>query len=397
MENTTVKTVAKISLFFVLHLLLYHFYVALRINTLPWEGDSIDYHIPIAKLILNGQFFAPSAQIPQQYYPGASELILAVFMFLHIPLNLYNVLAWIVLFFVCVKLARVFNLDYYFAILFATTVVTLNTIVRWLLAQTIDIWLVNFFILSLVLLERPKKSIVYFVWLGIFLGMLLGSKYTGIGFFIVLIAFYSNKLLRFLDLKRFAGFLVPFSIFGIFWYARNYMLLGNPLYPLNFLFFQGEKLFTDNIWSVTLAHPIQMVNAFIAEYKIWSVSVVFAPFALFYLVRSKIANIDVIKKVFLLGIINFIFYPFFPTSNQEWIMVSSLRYSYPAFIPLILGFFLLAERFKKKEFLSLIAAGNMILLHPLTYYPKLVFLYIPFAFFLFRIIENKRVKKLLKL
>ena len=397
MDNSTVKTVAKVSLFIVLYLLLYHFYVALRIKILPWEGDSIDYHIPIAKFILNGQFFAPSAEIHQQYYPGASELILAAFMFLHIPLNLYNVFAWIILFFVCIKLARVFNLDYYFAMLFATTVVTLNTIVRWLLTQTIDIWLVNFFILSLVLLERPKKSILYFVWLGIFLGMFLGSKYTAIGFFIVLIAFYSNNLLRFLDLKRFAGFLVPFSILGIFWYARNYMLLGNPVYPLNFLFFQGEKLFTDNIWSVTLAHPIQMVNAFIAEYRIWSVAVVFTPIVLFYLIRSKIANIDVIKKVFLLGIINFIFYPFFPTSNQEWIMVSSLRYSYTAFILIILGFFMIAERFNKRELISYIAIGNMILLHPLTYYPKLVFMYVPFSMLLFMVLKSKKIKEIFKL
>jgi hypothetical protein len=78
-------------------------------------------------------------------------------------------------------------------------------------------------------------------------------------------------------------------------------------------------------------------------------------------------------------------------------MVSSLRYSYPAFIPLILGTFLLAAQYDAAELLGYIAVGNMLMVTSLAYYPKLVLAYVPLALILNRLLyrydltEGKRV------
>ena len=61
---------------------------------MPSEGDSLNYHIPIAKNILSGNIIFQKNIIEiEQWYPGATEVILGLFILLHIPLNLFNVLA----------------------------------------------------------------------------------------------------------------------------------------------------------------------------------------------------------------------------------------------------------------------------------------------------------------
>ena len=66
------------------------------ITSKPSEGDSLAYHIPIAKSVLDASVFSPSREgYALGFYPGSAEVILAGFMFLNLPLNLYNVLGWI--------------------------------------------------------------------------------------------------------------------------------------------------------------------------------------------------------------------------------------------------------------------------------------------------------------
>src|SRR4030066_690766 len=60
--------------------------------TKPWEGDSLAYHIPIARIISEGRWGDRAAlSSPLYYYPGGSEALLAVMMRLGLPLNLFNV------------------------------------------------------------------------------------------------------------------------------------------------------------------------------------------------------------------------------------------------------------------------------------------------------------------
>jgi hypothetical protein len=174
-----VNILAKVSLLIALYYLIYYIYTGI-LNPLPLDGDSWDYHIPIAVSILDGSFLShpheviphwhrPESHgsdsstglqfIPQWYYPGASEAINALFILLGIPLTLSNIFATIVLFFCLWKLARTFLLSSSYSLLFAVAICTLNLILRWLNAVSIDVWVGVFFTFAVILLEKPKQVI----------------------------------------------------------------------------------------------------------------------------------------------------------------------------------------------------------------------------------------------
>ncbi|GIW61316.1 MAG: hypothetical protein KatS3mg089_0168 [Patescibacteria group bacterium] len=403
------RTLANVCLIIALYYFTYYVYQGI-INPIPALGDSWDYHIPIAKTILDGRFLNPSDfKLPQWYYPGSSEAINALFILLHIPLTLSNIFATCVLFFVLLKLARVFSLQDYYAIIFASAFTTLNVVVRWLNAVSIDVWVAVWFALSMVLLENPKKNYLYFAKLGFVLGMLIGSKYTAFIFLLVLLAFYFKNIkniIKLLTLSKFLTFFVPFSIFGLFWYIRNYIYTQNPFYPLPVLGFPGKEIFGNyRVWNVGLKYPITMFDSALAEYKMWIFVVILAFSWLVYrYIIKRQYHIDAINKLFFLGLTNFLLYFTFPTSEQPWIMVSSFRYSFPAFIPLMLGTFLLAAKYKKEDLVGYLAVGNMIMVTSLEYHPKLVFIYIPLALLIFYLqkknlflVAKKYIKKDLKI
>src|SRR5438477_8747068 len=74
---------------------------------------SLDYNLPIAKSILSGEFLHISSNDPFTYFPGSSHTIMAIFLFLGIPINLFGLLSWTCLFIVCKKLGDTFNLSRY--------------------------------------------------------------------------------------------------------------------------------------------------------------------------------------------------------------------------------------------------------------------------------------------
>lgn len=387
------KIFAQIALLISCYYLIYFLYVGIQ-HPVPELGDSWDYHIPIAKTILDGRFLHPEHfRLGQWYYPGSSEVINALFILFHIPLTVSNIFATIVFFLCLWKLGTVFRLSYYYALLFALTFCTLNVTLRWLNAVSIDVWVGVFFTLALILLEHPRKSFLYFIKLGIVLGMLIGSKYTGVLFALVLGVFYLKKILSVVNPIRFLLFFIPFSFFGLFWYIRNYFWVSNPFYPLSVLGFKGTNLFSDTIWSVGIHYPRQVIDAGVAEYKVW---IFLLPMAFGFLIHHYLikrhGNLDSVSKLFLLGLINFFIFLTFPTSSQSWIMVSSFRYSFPAFIPLFLGFFLLAQNLKKEEWVGYLSIGSMIMVTSLNYYPKLMLFYMPLAFILFFLLQRTHYK-----
>jgi hypothetical protein len=393
-----IRTLVNISVIIATYYLVYYIYVGI-LNPIPALGDSWDYHIPIAQSILNGSFLtSPPSSIPgwhypgtsltlqkqpMWYYPGSSETITSLFIFLHIPLTLSNIFATLALFFSLRKLALTFKLDQSFALLFAITFCTLNVILRWANAISIDVWVGVFFTLSLILLEAPRKTWGYFAKLGFVLGMLLGSKYTTVLFVIILLALYGRRLIRYISLPRLLIILIPFTLFGLFWYLRNYFLTGNPIYPLPH--FSVSRVFNpftfyNTIWVVTLRHPLEMFNAAFGEYKLWLFSVPVAAAALVYqFIIKRRFQVNGMHKLFLLGLLNLACFFMFLSSDQVWIMVSNFRYSLPVFIPLILGIFLLAVNRNKGEMLGVFAIANMINVLSMAYYPKLILIYLPLS------------------
>lgn len=386
-----IKTLSKICLLFFLYFVVSYFYIG--ITTIPREGDSLGYHIPLAKSFLDGRILDPHNIVAApflKYSPASSEGILSLFYLLHIPPNLYNVLGVILFFFSLLYLAKKFGLNREISAVFATGIATLTGIVRWMDTQIIDIYLALFFVMGLALLQKPERKISYFLKLGFFIGMLIGSKYTGLLFAFVLLLIYAKKILKFISLKNVTFFAVPVLLFGGAWYLRNYFVTGNPLYPQGFLFFKdaGYDILEFQVGSVVVSSLYGFfgtVNALISEYMVWVLSV---PIVLFFIARTFLKKDLKLPRglvaLTIVGVLNLIIYTFLPSDNKDHIMVSVLRYSYPAFIPFILGLFLLAEKFKKAIPISIVALGNMMWVgFPVVYNPKLIFIYLPIALYFY--------------
>jgi hypothetical protein len=380
MNKNVISSFAKISLVIFIFLLIYYFFAGIKLA--PWEVDSIDYHIPIARLILSGHVFNPTPYIYNlmQYCPGANEIILSILMFLTIPINIYNVIGLIALFFSLKYLAKTFRLGSDLSVIFATSIVTMHGIIRWVLAQTIDIWMLVFFVLTLALLQNPKKTLKYFLSLGLTVGMFVGSKYTAPAFTLFLFLIFGKNLIKNINLKNILIFLVPFSILGLSWYIRNYVLTGDPYFPQTIPFFRGVEfhILDEAVWRMFLRFPKVWFDAFISEYTVWFLALFLSPFLAF-----KYKNKTEIKLV-VFGLLSFMVYFLLPSGPVPNLITSGFRYTYVAFIPFILVIFLNAQKYKKELLLGLIALTNMFIMPELSYHPKLLIFLIPIAVLIFR-------------
>lgn len=385
MEKKLINYIAKFSLVIFSFLIIYYIFVGWKLA--PWEGDSLAYHLPIAKLILSGKIINPALltyELPTDFYrlyqPGAIESILSLFILAKIPVSLFDVLGIIVFFFSMYLLGKIYGLNKNMSIIFASSLGTLHTVMRWVSSQTIDVWLAAFFGFALVLFKNPKNSWKYFSLLGIVLGFVFGGKYTGPAYFLFLIIIFGWGALKKINLKNIISFVIPFSILGLSWYIRNYILTGDPYFPQNIPFFKGIEYHVLDYpaGSMLLKYPKVWFDALVSEYTIWSLVLIFAPLLVFKF-KDKLH-----LKLLLFSILSLIVYLFLPSGESPSLITSGFRYTYVAFIPLVLIIFLNAQKYKKEVFLSIIAITNMVILPELSYHPKLLFFLIPIALLIWK-------------
>jgi hypothetical protein len=165
------------------------------------------------------------------------------------------------------------------------------------------------------------------------------------------------------------------------------LLTGNPLYPQGFWIFQGEPhwdLMNVHIANIVLSDPFGMFNAVFSEYTIWSLALLL-PVVIVCLLRRKkdTQQRHTILHLVLLGYLNLSFFLFLPTLPHFNNMVSSFRYSYSVFIPLILSLFLAAKLFHQEDVLCISALASLIIFPSFPYHPKILFILLPLLFLVF--------------
>jgi hypothetical protein len=375
---------SRVALIFFVYFLIQTSFVAL--TTQPAEGDSLYYHLPLAQHFLDGSFIrAEYGDKIHYYFPAASESLLAGFMALRIPLNLYNVMAIISLFISGYQLAVTYRLQKSSALLYGVSIALVTTVSRWALAQTVDIWLAVYFLQALRLLHQRLTSHHDYLLLGVWLGLLVGSKYSGLGFAAMLGVVYWQQWLRSLSFSKALVLGIPFLLLGGFWYIRNWVVVGSPFYPLPFLFVTGIEdlsFMSVTVGKAILQYPVSMFNAFLSEYMVWALLVVLLVVLLaFPSVRKYMAFPE--WKLLFLGLLNLLVFLALPSGDSYQLHVSQFRFSYVVFMPLMLLIFILAEKSNYLKNLSIVAVANLFLLPSLAYYPKLLFLYVPLALIIF--------------
>jgi hypothetical protein len=353
----------------------------------PFLGDSHDYHMPIAQYILNGSIFhIPKTQETEQYFPGASESILSLFILLHINVDWYCLLGWVILFFLLRKMGIIFGLGSELSLIYASAFTSTLAILREIPVQGIDIWIACWFVLCIILLENPKKTVPYFLFLGFAFGMLVGTKYTGPFFMIILLLVYGMRLIKMLSLRTILAFLPLFLIFGASWYLRNLIELGDPTYPFTLLFFQGDPRAPGGfettqyiLWKEILkGHGYIIFQALVSEYLIWGFS--FIPFLVLFIMNIKKRFNDAkTTRVFwvclLLVISSFFMYSFKPTKFD--FIISNMRYIYPVIFMLMLSLFMMAKKFKLTQEIALLALLNSIVaVSYIFYHPIVIIIYL---------------------
>jgi dolichol-phosphate mannosyltransferase len=345
----------------------------------PATGDSFYYHIPVAKNVLNGNIFFQKNIIEiEQWWPGASHIILALFMLFHFPVNLFNVIGTIVFSIALYVLGKEFLKDKTMSLIFSLTISYSYAMFRLPFTQTIDIWLAAYFMVLVVLFENPKKDNKYFLITGFLSGMLVGSKYTGPIFLLALLMVYFKKLVKCINVQRLILFLVPFTLFGISWYIRNLILTGDPFYPQSVLFFKGPwdsatGYLSIQTWNAILNDPIKLLNALISEFNSWPILFLIIPVFVVYRKAVKISYPmwPKFKRVLWVFALCLLFSLIFPSDKVYIGIVASMRHVFVLHALGVLLVFLVAKYFKKEKAVALISLTNIfvISLHP--YHPKL--------------------------
>jgi len=338
------------------------YYFFLGVTTKPFEGDSLAYHLPLARIIADGKILDRRGYtFPGAYFPGMGEAMAAVLMKAGIPLNLFNFFGWIMLFGVVRKIGKELEWSKGWPELAAAVVCMWPSVLRLLLTQTVDIWVGVWWGWAwLLLMGWRVDSGKLTVKLGLATGLLIGTKISGILYLLPLLIIYGRNW----SIKKLvtAG-LVAFVIGGS-WYVRNWAWTGNPVYPSNIFGLPGMVGFRTDDWVVWKTLVMYkggwslMAQALTSEYLLWGWGLL--------LVLWKVDS----GKWRVLAGLNFLVYLFLPSWPEN--TLSDLRYAYPVFIPVVIAAVEWARKKKREEML----AGAMVLmmaavLTQLDYRPKL--------------------------
>ncbi|WP_146679609.1 hypothetical protein [Pirellula sp. SH-Sr6A] len=215
----------------------------------PSDWDNLMYHLPFIDHWIQAESLY-STHSARWSMPATSELLGAWFA---VPFSgdyliaLNNLPAVLILFCSIVVLSKRLGLrckwQYLAAFLSVASLVTM----RQTIDASNDLPVASFFFASLAYYELTRfRGQMAFLLFGITTGVLVGIKYYAIPYAIILPSLLVVRSLRGVDrnavsASNWIGFVVPFISIGAFWFGRNFVMTGNPFYPI------GSSDFTDRV------------------------------------------------------------------------------------------------------------------------------------------------------
>jgi hypothetical protein len=206
-------------------------------------NDDNAYHIPIAVEIArqhNPFYVDRSAAFTSFWFPAAAETLVAAFLFVTRDINASNLSGFLVFCLFLVvndRFARLWSNDLNVRLLCVLLAATIPVLLGQTMAFYVDIH-INFLVyLSLYCFcaSLVKKDVQYVYWGLCSAFMTTGVKYHGLAFLVVLLPVSLYCIRRF-QVWRPKGWvlaaLIVCILFPAGYYLRNWLLKGNPIYPL---------------------------------------------------------------------------------------------------------------------------------------------------------------------
>ncbi len=342
------------------------------IITPPNEGDSLNIHIFAAEKILNGTIFSLDYS-KDLFYPSSTELLLAFFISLKIPLGLFGVFSVGALFTGSYLLGKELFNDKNYAAVFATSVALLHGIIRWSLTQKPDILMTASLAFTLWIMLKKKREILDYLLLGLFCAVFVGAKFNGpIYLLVILIPFYKVFVKEF-SIKKTIYFLIPFLTIGCSWYIRNIIVTGDPFYFPDYSNIVSEGSLFNYTLRAYIFQPVAMANAYLSEFMLWSLGITLVPLYIFIKRKEIKDNTNLlIAKLFTSAFIILLISFAFPYRAFYYQLVGTMRYTLPMIFLIMICVFLIAKRYGHEKLIALISIPMIIVSQMQDYHPKII-------------------------
>lgn len=248
----------------------------------PVEYDNLAYHLPfVVEWMQTGnlwEVYYSAYAGPLGYYPSNYELLVLWNMFPFgndLMVNLLNLPIFLLLPFALYYLARKVQVSHKPALMVVLLFLMLPVTLRQLGTPLVDLFFCYTFLLGLIFLREytVHRRMVDLGLAGLALGLFAGTKYLGLVYSLPLVAIvvawvvavYRKQWQR--GVKHLAMFLGGMSATGAFFYLRNLVDTGNPVFPtevklLGNTVFQGYGNITNNLVETSLVNNVPVLRPF---------------------------------------------------------------------------------------------------------------------------------------
>ncbi|PIV90144.1 hypothetical protein COW46_04615 [Candidatus Gracilibacteria bacterium CG17_big_fil_post_rev_8_21_14_2_50_48_13] len=249
----------------------------------PVEYDNLAYHLPfVVEWMQSGnlwQVYYSAYAGPLGYYPSNYELLVLWNMLPFgndLMVNLLNLPIFLLLPFALYYLARKLKVSHKPALMVVLLFLMLPVTLRQLGTPLVDLFFCYTFLLGLIFLREyiATHKLSDLALAGLALGLFMGTKYLGLVYSLPLIAIgiawifaRFRKQLWARPLRHIGVLFASMTATGGFFYLRNLIDTGNPVFPTEVSFF-GLKLFggygtvTSNLIETSLVSNVPVLRPF---------------------------------------------------------------------------------------------------------------------------------------